>query len=255
MRRKEDVYKMKEKKLIGSLIMILTILLLFSISSAEVPKTINYQSYMIAYGIVRAAAPYSICMQGETHYLENPYNSPIVHLLSHFINLNMYLGKYVRVGGPEIGVECMITDVQDIEILPSCYSNTDCWDSSQYCAKLEGDCDGSGICNEKPSICPLLYDPVCGCDVMTYPNDCVAAMNGVSIAHQGICLLGDINVDGKVDISDVILDLRLALCLDMALCLDPVPCSDVNSDGKDDILDVILKLRMALGLDLLKQCT
>ena len=63
-------------------------------------------------------------------------------------------------------------------------------------------------------------------------------------------LLGDINGDGKVDISDVILVLRIALKLDSL-----APCSDINGDGNVDISDVILTLRMALGLDLPKQCT
>jgi len=63
-------------------------------------------------------------------------------------------------------------------------------------------------------------------------------------------LLGDINKDGIIDISDVILVLRIALKI------DPVqPCSDLNNDGIVDISDVILTLRMALGLDPLKQCT
>jgi hypothetical protein len=61
--------------------------------------------------------------------------------------------------------------------------------------------------------------------------------------------MGDINNDGIVDISDVILELR------MTLKLDPIqPCSDINNDGVVDISDVILTLRMALKLDQLKQC-
>lgn len=63
-------------------------------------------------------------------------------------------------------------------------------------------------------------------------------------------ILGDINRDDKVDISDVILVLRIALQLDLVAA-----CSDINGDGKVDIADVILTLRMALGLDPLRQCT
>ena len=60
---------------------------------------------------------------------------------------------------------------------------------------------------------------------------------------------GDINNDCRIDISDVILVLRIALEL------DPLkPCSDINKDGMVDISDVILTLRMALGLDPFKQC-
>jgi hypothetical protein len=62
--------------------------------------------------------------------------------------------------------------------------------------------------------------------------------------------LGDINGDSKVDISDVILVLRIALKLDSLK-----PCSDINGDDTVDISDVILTLRMALGLDQLKPCT
>lgn len=62
-------------------------------------------------------------------------------------------------------------------------------------------------------------------------------------------LFGDMNNDGIIDISDVILELRMALKVDSVQ-----PCSDLNDDGIVDILDVILTLRMALGLDALEQC-
>ena len=69
--------------------------------------------------------------------------------------------------------------------------------------------------------------------------------------HVGLLgnLLGDLNNDGVVDISDVILELRVALGID-----PQVPCSDINGDGIVDISDVILTLRMALGLDPLRLC-
>ena len=62
--------------------------------------------------------------------------------------------------------------------------------------------------------------------------------------------LGDINCDDAVDISDVILVLRIALQLDVVK-----PCSNINGDIGVDISDVILTLRMALGLDSWKPCT
>lgn len=62
--------------------------------------------------------------------------------------------------------------------------------------------------------------------------------------------LGDINKDGVIDISDVILVLRIALKIDLIQ-----PCSDINKDGFVDISDVILTLRMSLGLDSTKACT
>src|SRR3990170_4351833 len=68
----------------------------------------------------------------------------------------------------------------------------------------------------------------------------------ITPAPQGQ-LLGDLNNDGVVDISDVILDLRCALVLPIEpyQCL---PCGDVSGDGKVDISDVILTLRKALQL-------
>ena len=62
--------------------------------------------------------------------------------------------------------------------------------------------------------------------------------------REGCYWLGDINCDDAVDISDVILVLRIALTLD-----PPAPCSNINDDSGVDISDVILTLRMALGLD------
>lgn len=56
---------------------------------------------------------------------------------------------------------------------------------------------------------------------------------------------GDLNYDMQIDISDVI------LCLRMAIGLDPVNLglADMNNDGQVDISDVILILRKAIGLD------
>ena len=62
--------------------------------------------------------------------------------------------------------------------------------------------------------------------------------------QEGCYWLGDINCDDNVDISDVILVLRIALQLDFGK-----PCSDINGDSGVDISDVILTLRMALALD------
>ena len=89
--------------------------------------------------------------------------------------------------------------------------------------------------------CPSVSNPdQLDCDVDDIGDACDASNN----------LLGDLNDSCTVDISDVIMDLRIALILD-----DEKPCSDINDDGVVDISDVILTLRMALGLDDRKQCT
>lgn len=42
-------------------------------------------------------------------------------------------------------------------------------------------------CERKPTACPKNFEPVCGCDSVTYSNACFAAAAGTSIEHNGPC--------------------------------------------------------------------
>ena len=76
-----------------------------------------------------------------------------------------------------------------------CFNNFDC-SSGSYCKKTEGGCNSAGVCTVRPEICLLFFGPVCGCNGVTYPNDCEAARAGLSVAYQGECVvpLPDISV-------------------------------------------------------------
>lgn len=66
-----------------------------------------------------------------------------------------------------------------------------CEKEGDFCDYKPGECreiaDAAGLCRERPGICTMQYDPVCGCDGRTYSNACVAATKGVSVAHAGTC--------------------------------------------------------------------
>ena len=63
--------------------------------------------------------------------------------------------------------------------------------ADQFCSFTEaatcGWADATGVCQTRPEICTALYQPVCGCDGVTYSNACHANGAGTSVVHGGPC--------------------------------------------------------------------
>ncbi|HPD31112.1 MAG TPA: Kazal-type serine protease inhibitor domain-containing protein [Phycisphaerae bacterium] len=67
-----------------------------------------------------------------------------------------------------------------------CQDNSTCR-AGTYCRKEPSDCAGFGYCAEIPDGCGTYWDPVCGCDGVTYSNVSCAALYGVNVAFDDPC--------------------------------------------------------------------
>jgi len=70
------------------------------------------------------------------------------------------------------------------------FTSLDCREPDEICLLPSGRCDATdafGQCVPRPDGCVEIYQPVCGCDGVTYPNECEALRRGAQIAHDGRC--------------------------------------------------------------------
>jgi hypothetical protein len=118
--------------------------------------------------------------------------------------------------------------------------------SGQTCDIRMCGADMSGTCVVRPDACAEIYEPVCGCDGVTYGNDCHRVMAGAGLDHEGACesapgmcggIAGILCPEGKV------CDLRICVpdasgsCVDRpqacAMVYEPVCGCDGHTYGND----------------------
>lgn len=70
----------------------------------------------------------------------------------------------------------------------SCNTGGATCDATEWCDVTDGAaCDAPGICRPRPDVCARYWSPVCGCDDVTYGNECEAHRAGTDVSYPGEC--------------------------------------------------------------------
>ncbi len=149
---------------------------------------------------------------------------------------DLEVGWRLDVYGESFGLECfdagtIIAFPEDVTPI-ACTLNEDC-ELGEFCEKPDGLCESDGVCAPKPEMCPLYYDPVCGCDHETYSNACAANAAGTSIASEGECEPIQVVCGGSLGIEcdeGEVCKFREGVCIEdpEGICVEaPGGCPDV----------------------------
>lgn len=77
-------------------------------------------------------------------------------------------------------------DASDAEVPILCKDLFDCPPYGYYCVK-DSCSDPTGVCEPRPVVCPTDVGPVCGCNGVTYWNDCLRQQLGSAASTPGEC--------------------------------------------------------------------
>jgi len=125
----------------------------------------------VAAGYKALSEPAGILAAGEHHVLAGPAGRAIKLVASEFyLLLVAEKPPEGQVCGGIRGLVCPRGQFCDIDTPNAC-----------------GGADLTGICRIPPRACMQIYDPVCGCDGVTYGNDCERQIAQMQLDHRGEC--------------------------------------------------------------------